>query len=294
MNRINPTPAWQLLGFEEELLRGVCRNLLVAQHLWWGKESLEDNPGQERETSPTIWGVPAQERESVGTIWGISAFAMASMGYEQLPEPFNDCVEVGRRLVAITKNYLFGLWRDKFSFLNEEYDSVKARAELKWSSAYRQGLAVALSLGDWGSADEFLKWPGADLRRDEGLDDQTFEDNLYQIWFASRLRDEPLERSITERKQVETGKKRRPKMLMAAADALLAGDRIKLADYLTAYLLNYRQKILRSNRPDSGVSLDATALWHLARRRNLGEVKIAEELMILVARPPSAKIRGHH
>lgn len=289
MNSINPTPAWQLLGFEEELLRGVCRNLLVTQHLWWGKESLEDNPGQERETSPTIWGVPAQERESVVTIWGISAFAMASMGYEQLPEPFNDCVEVGRRLVAITKNYLFGLWRDKFSFLNEEYDSAKARAELEWSSAYRQGLAVALSLGDWGSADEFLKWPGADLRRDEGLDDQTFEDNLYQIWFASRLREEPLEKSTTERKQIEAGKKLRPKMLMAATDALVAGDRIMLADYLTAYLKYYRQKMLRSNRPDSGVSLDATALWHLARRRNLGEVKIAEELMILVARPPSSQ-----
>ena len=85
---------------------------------------------QDRETSPAIWGVPAQELQSDGTIWGINAFAIASMGYDKLPEPFNDWVEVGKRLVAITKNYLFGSWRSKFSFLNEEYDSAKARTEL--------------------------------------------------------------------------------------------------------------------------------------------------------------------
>ena len=140
-------------------------------------------------------------------------------------------------------------------------------------------------MSDWPSVDRLLQWPAPDLRFDEGADERTPEDNAYQIWFASRLRGEPSEVSTAERNVIEVGIRRRPRMLLAAADSLLADDAVGLSAALTAYLRHYRQREIRINRVDFGVCLDATILWHLARRRSLGSVQIPEELLIMIARP---------
>ncbi len=84
---------------------------------------------------------------------------------------------------------------------------------------------------------------------------------------------------------IEGGTRRRPKMLLAAADALLAGDAEKLASALEVYLRHYRKNELELNRPDFGVCIDATVLWHFARRKGLGEIHLPDDLIILIARP---------
>ena len=74
-------------------------------------------------------------------------------------------------------------------------------------------------------------------------------------------------------------------MLLAAADALLANDASTLADALEKYLRHYRKNELRVNRVDFGICIDATTIWHLARRRGLGEVSLSAETAILIAKP---------
>jgi len=188
-------------------------------------------------------------------------------------------------LVAAVVHYFFGAWRERFHFLTQELDRASARAELPWRDNYRSGLAVALSLSDWSSADQLLQWPGPDLPWDEGTDDRTDEDNAYQIWLAVMLRGEPAHAVTPQRAMIERGTRRRPKMLLAAADALLAGDSAGLSKALSTYLQHYRKREMRPNRIDFGVCLDATAVWHSARRRDMGEVPLLGELMILIARP---------
>jgi hypothetical protein len=188
-------------------------------------------------------------------------------------------------MVAAVVHYFFGAWRERFRFLGEEFDRAKARTELPWSDYYRSGLSVALSLSDWTTADRILGWARPDLRIDEGTDDRTAADNSYQIWLASRLRGEPAGAVAAQRESIARGSRRRPKMLLRAAESLISGDAQGLSKSLSDHLRQYRDRQMRSNRVDFGVCLDATALWHLARRRDLGEILLPQELMILIARP---------
>ena len=313
MNDVDARAArWQSLGFETDYLDSVLPNMKAIAPLWW------DGPP----SSPN--DVDSWVDNSAR--WGMVAFAMGSMGYPRLPPPLHDWREAGRRMVAATVYYFYGPWRDRFRWLAEDLDRESARAKLPWSNNYRRGWAVALSLGDWASADKLLQWPGPDLPGDEGTDDRTAEDNAYQIWLASRLRGESEDGSSPQRKlmerptrrqskenlaaakalrqvktllpqtgaiadaagrreMIERGSRRRPKMLLAAADALLGGDAEALSEALAAYLRHYKQREIRPNRVDFGVCLDATTLWHLARRRGLGDVALPKVLETLIARP---------
>lgn len=204
------------------------------------------------------------------------------------------------------------------------FNREQARTRLPWSNAYRAGLALACAFGDWPAVDRFLEWPAPDLCRDEGTDDRTAEDNAYQIWLAMQLRSEPEEKTgsqrelaqqpkrregdfealkafrkvkdvlpgveaiasaAIQREMIERASRRRPKMLLAAADAMLAGNTTEFSKSLTAYLKHYRQRELQLQRVDTGISLDGMVLWHLARRRGMGEVSLPEDVMMLIARP---------
>lgn len=264
-------PAWQALEFARDDMDAIGRNMTLAYGSWW--------------TGPPASPDEVETWASDACREGMCVFAMGSIGYNGFGSPLNDWREVGRRVVAAVVHYFFGPWRDRFEFFGQELDREKARAELAWSSYYREGLAVAMSLSDWASADRLLEWPGADLRFDEGMDDRTREDNAYQIWLASRLRGESVAAAVPQRDLIESGSRRRPKMLLAAAEALLDGDATALGEALTMYLRQYRKQEMRPNRVDFGVCIDATILWHLARRRGLGEISLPSDVMILIARP---------
>jgi hypothetical protein len=168
----------------------------------------------------------------------------------------------------------------------------QARSKLKWISYYRTALMTALSLSDWKSADRLLEWPEPDLNNDEGLGENlTAEDNAYQIWLAMRLRGESGSEVDARRDLIARRSRQRPKLLALAADALFTGAPDQLAKTLADYLKFYRQREIGlgwdpgDRLVRDGISPDGTVLWHLARRRGLGEIKLPEELMIMVARP---------
>jgi hypothetical protein len=149
----------------------------------------------------------------------------------------------------------------------------------------RNALAVALCLGDDAATDRLLEWPGRDLGFDEGYWDRTRADNAYQIWLASRLRGEPAESTADLLEQALGSKRKRPKLLAATAQALLAGDSAGFTRSLTAYLRYYRTSELNPQLVRIAMSVEGTALWHLARRRGLEVGGIPEDLMLLIPRP---------
>jgi hypothetical protein len=143
---------------------------------------------------------------------------------------------------------------------------------------------MAVSLSDWKSVDKLLAWPGPDLKDDEGLDDRTKQDNLYQIWLAARLRGEPEDALAAVRRPIERGTRRRPKMLLAAADALFAGDAVGLSKALQKYLMHYRKNEFETRQVDLAICADANVLWHLARRRKLEEIELPADLALFIVR----------
>src|SRR5206468_2637923 len=87
------------------------------------------------------------------------------------------------------------------------------------------------------------------------------------------------------RARVERGTERRPKMLLAAADALFANDAPVLASALEKYLRRYRNKELDCLKVAQCVCVDANTLWHLARRRGLEEIPLPADVGLLIAKP---------
>lgn len=311
MNLHDEKPTWSLLGYDRDLLDRIAQNMYTMYGETWenGRPLGSDNV--------IYW--------MYDTLTGSrNIFAMGWLGYCVPKPPLNDWQAAGRRLVQASLYYFFGVWRDKFMWCQEEYNRQSSRSSLPWSNAYRAGLALACAFSDWSSADKLLEWPGPDLPPDEGTDDRTREDNAYQIWLAMRLRGESedtvgAQRDIAQRPQhreqdfsvlkafrdvkdvlpgveqiassaiqrelIQRGSRRRPKMLMAAADAMLADDSEEFSKTLGAYLKHYRQKELQLQRIDTGICLDGMVLWHLARRRGLKGVSIPEDLLMLIARP---------
>jgi len=214
----------------------------------------------------------------------MSVFAMGSLGYELNHPQLADWHAVGRRAVAAVVESFCGSWRKQFEWNSSEYDRKSSRAALPWISFYREGLTLAAALSDWKSVDRLLAWPGTDVKEDEGLDDRTPQDNLYQIWLAARLRGEPEAAVAKEHSRIEGSTRRRPKTLLAAADALLANDSVEFSKALQKYLRHYRKNEFDTRQIDLGICADANVLWHFARRRQLDEMELANDLALFLVR----------
>lgn len=272
MTTENDIPSWQRIGYQLAMLQQVEHNMEVTRLSWW----LETPP-----TAPNdVWSWAMNWTGS-----GMAVFALGSMGFQFTAKPLSDWRLVGRKLVAVALHYFYGGWRNGYIYDDEILDDAQARATLEWMGPYREGLAVAASLNDWNAVDRLLQWPAADLPTDEGYDERAKEDNAFHIWLASRLRSEPAESAAASRATVERGRRRGAKMLLAASDALFIGKPVILKTELESYIRHYRKSQWRENRPDFGVCLDATILWHLARRHDLGELALAEDVAIYIARP---------
>jgi hypothetical protein len=268
---VGDMPPWRALGFSAKELDAFVKSAIDTLDDWW--EGPKSTSGDDMES----WTF-------VATMWGLTVCALGSLEYDRKHPLLDDWHAVGRRAVAAAVKYFCGSWRKKFVRLDTEYDRASSRAALPWISYYREGLTMAASLGDWKSVDRLLAWPGPDLKNDEGLDDRTTQDNLYQIWLAARLRGEPEKAVAQERSRIERGTRRRPKMLLAAADALFAHDPMGLSKALEKYLRHYRKNEFDTRQVDLAICADANVLWHLARRRKLEGVELPADLALFVVR----------
>ena len=263
---------WESLGITRQYMEKVAQYNEMDLDRWW-----DGPPSNPDDVDDWIFDFYVK---------AVKVFAMASIGYPMPNPPLNDWREVGRRLVSASKYYFYGAWRDKFKSRRKEYDRQSARAKLDWIDGYRFGLVIALCLSDWESSDQLLQWPGPDLPYDEGVRELTEQDQAYHIWLASRLRSEPESASSQQRATIENGTRRRPKMLLAAADAMFAGDADSFLTALEKYLRHYKKREFITGRgTDFGFCIEASILWHLARRQKMELKPFAEDIDIFIPKP---------
>jgi hypothetical protein len=278
MNATSQWHLWESLGFSLGQVEAGAKNLADMNKDWL-------------KSPPTGHGGEIGSWVSTHGIFGRDLFLLGWMGHP-VPDPdLNDWRGIGRRIVSACLHYFFGDWRQNFLYYDDEgYGAVpcdlpRSRTRLPWLDAYCLGLALALCLGDEAATDRLLEWPDRDLRFDEGFLDKTRADNAYQIWLASRLRGESAESTADLLEQVLGSKRKRPKLLAAPAQALLAGDSAGFTRSLTSYLRYYRTSELNPRLVTTAMSNEGTALWHLARRRGLEVGKVPEDLMLMIPRP---------
>ncbi len=275
---------WEALGFVKQDLKARAKEVIAgfdAFKLWGCSPPPVDSP---HEVEHWTFGVHLEAS---------MLFAMGALGYTIDHPVLQDWREAGRQLVAAVSYYLFGPWKEMFRAQPKVANPFVEQAPrtLRWIDYYREALPIALSLNDWTSADRLLEFPGPDLRLDDGFNHRTAEDNAYHIWLALRLRGESGSEVDARRDLIARRSRPRPKLLALAADALFAGKPEQFAKTLTDYLKHYQEReIDLRRRPGErlvrdGICLDGTTLWHLARRRGLGEIQLPEELMIMIAQP---------
>jgi hypothetical protein len=263
---------WQKLGFPREILEGCARNLILLREQGTWSETPPTNPDDVE-----IWA---------GTIntWDLIAFSMQSMGYDALSKPFDNKREIATRITRASMEYFFGGWRTNFRRFGWcQMDHVQARRELPWSDIYRKGLAMAATIGAWNSVDRLMNWLAPDLKWDRGTDDRTRADNACHILLALRIQGAIPSAALPCRQLVEQSNRKRALLLLDCIDDLFSENVSRLATALAKYLRVYLAKEVTPNRPQSGVCLDATLIWHLARHRGMGELSLPGNLAILIA-----------
>jgi hypothetical protein len=278
MNATAQWHLWESLGFSLAEVEAGAKILADLDKDWL-------------KSPPTGHGREIERWVSPHVIFGKDLFLLGWMGHPVPEEDLNDWRGIGRRSVSACLHYFFGDWRQNFLYYDDEgYGAVpcdlpRSRTRLPWLDAYCLGLALALCLGDEAATDRLLEWPGRDLGFDEGYCDKTRADNAYQIWLASRLRGESAESTADLLEKALGSKRKRPKLLAATAQALLAGDSAGFTRSLTSYLRYYRTSELDPRRVTTAMSDEGTALWHLARRRGLEVGEIPADLMLMIPRP---------
>lgn len=266
---------WVRLGIEPKVVAAVLEGAVLNADLW-----LIDCPGSSPETNEKVEGWADNNELDCKRLFGLGC-----AGFTDFPPLLSDWRALARRLPAVAIEYFFGRWRDDFKrFGYDPFDRTRARHEMPWTNVYRGGLSIAASFSEWPAFDRLLEWPGLDLPFDEGVDDRTPEDCAFHVWLAMKLRGDATE-AEPQRQRIRSGSRRRPKMLLAIAEALFTGDVAAMQREMTTYLKYYIKNEFRPKQVDLAVARDANVLWHLARRRGVGEVTLPDDVAFLIGRP---------
>jgi hypothetical protein len=258
----------------ETAVDAVLNSLRTQQDLWLVDPPTPSSPGAEQ---TQFW---ASNNEN---------FCRYTLSFGQhnlrlLPPELANWREVIRRMGPVAVTYFFGAWRDAFlRFGYDPHDRARARQELPWTDVWRAGMALSAVASDWESLDRLTHWSGLELEHDEGSFDRTREDCAYLNWLGMTLRgDGPVAEPL--RTGIAGSSRRRAKMNVAMAEAVLGGDAANFAAQTTTYLRYYLKNELRPKQVELLHSPEATMLWHLARRRGMGEVALPDDVAFLIGR----------
>lgn len=216
-------------------------------------------------------------------------FVLMSLGFlEAIPSanPWSDWHETARQIGPHADAYFYGPQRDGYKeFPNDPPMSRgEARLKLDWIRVYRQWLLAALLVDDEPALTRILAWPAPDLPVDDDLGNLTAMDNKYHIYLAMRLRGEPEAKTAPLAAVIRTGKRPRAALLLDAADAALAADAQAFATILQQVLSDWRTKGYEPHRVDTAVSVEGSALWHIARRAGVMAPSLSDDLADMVLR----------
>ena len=285
-------PPWKALGFVRKDVEASARTAIS-----WFK-NFDGFSAPPRSPDKVVDWAPVHKWLFDIDLIALNTFGLGALGHTIEHPVLRDWREAGRQQVGATLYFFFGPWREKVRWHEHSFTSMstkvlnrkQTRTKLKWIHCYRHALMIASSLSDWDSADRLLAWPGPDLKED-GEFRFTAEDYAYQIWLAMRLRGESGSEVDARRDLIARRSRPRAKLLALAADALFAMDSKQFAKTLADQLEYYRKREIALHRDPGerlvwdGISFDGTVLWHLARRRGLGEIELPKDLMIMIARP---------
>jgi len=161
------------------------------------------------------------------------------------------------------------------------------RQELAWIDPYREGMLLALCLGDEKAIQSLASYPDMDVRLDEF--GYKREEALYYILLASLIRGRDLDSENVKGwvAAIERGRCRRAKLLLQAALDLFRDQADAFRKSFTTYMKHFRKSEFDRQVFIYCMSMDGSLLWNLAVRRGLELELLDLELMDLIITPAS-------
>ncbi len=260
----------QLTDEEREEFEQMVQRVLERVHKHWPFPDLPEY----RSTEPPIGRLDEQVVRSF-RIMGLHGYGVYQWKLGKLcaDDPHINCIP------RETVEYFFGKWQERhigtFYAKPDDWDNPiwgpvgpdRAKDDLlNWLDRYRAGLMWALVLDAEPELIAMLEWGIPTRKLDSMPGDWTVEDNF--VWFviSAFLRGEGLNRYPDLRDKIAGSSRKNPKILLGVAEAIDAGN----AGLVTKGIKELLKRHIRTVQTHpKQVSLDATILWHVARRRGM-------------------------
>jgi hypothetical protein len=207
--------------------------------------------------------------------------------------------EHGILLVEAVKDYLFGEWRDTYTEKRSIQDdrtpngrrqidlllgTEGCRREKKWMEQYCAGLVWALFLGLRDDVARLSQYPAMDCTDETELDmGRGDADKRYYILLSSVLRDGPVSSLDPGHvATIEGGRRKRPKLLLAALSRIVDGDADGFGECLHKLIKYHVKHVLPMPGLSNKLDLDASILYHAALLRGFTINNKQDDLMYLL------------
>lgn len=288
-------PRWKKIGYQEEF----CADVLKGT-----RDGIEQSDIELPLNSPKTGTSARLFRLVYPTV--ISVFRHLEVRVPK--DDLSDWEYRVREIPSFAVQYFHGPWRD--GFVNWDgptgeplYGSphltrgpltvVQCRQQLEWIDILRYGLLWSLFFDDESNLSKLIVWPDTDLREDEGIDDLTKADCDYYILLCKWLRGEMIDPKGPINKSICEASKKRPKLLLAVLEATIKDDSVAYGKAMLESLRHYQKVDFHTRAIHRSISMEATILWHIARRRCLTQPALPESLEHLILRhetlPPTSK-----
>ncbi len=208
----------------------------------------------------------------------------------------------GERLIGDVNDYLFGSWRDHYTVKRSVRDEATPRGwkqvdlvlgrdgcrrELEWMGQFRAGLLWSFCLNRPDEVLRMADYPSEDCTDESGLEcGRGAVDKCYYLVLSDVIRGRPDPLDPIRVGVIERGRRKRPKLLLAALRRILQRDPEGFLAALAACISHHRKEDLPRAGLANKLALDATILYHVGATLGL-PVRCSESdarLMLLLDR----------
>jgi hypothetical protein len=240
---------------------GLVPDSFTGETLEYYKEGLKDSFHVIKDT----YSVEDRKADSI-------FFSARICFYYYFTEEKENIDKYARPMLDYAIEYFFGEWRKSTPVDGNIGEELLKRSEL-WIRYFRESILWATVLGEWEKAREIAKYP------DELSMEADFESKEKKAWYivlAVYLREGGLQNARRYIRIIETGRKKREKLLLNVLRAIEKKDPEQFAKEFNKYLKYYKAYEFPKDLIPEKLAIDGTILFNLAREQGM-EVEFPQQ-----------------
>lgn len=205
--------------------------------------------------------------------------------------PINGSSAFVNRGVDRSIEYFFGDWWVPDESDAKALDKSRPDRALQWFGVLPNALFLCALTGRWDDAAKICSWIDSSIQLEYQFELTDYEHQMLYLCIVSSLRPEPLEGVEKMLEFVKKAKAKRPRLLCAVWEAVVARDQ-KAFDKALKQSVTHFLKVHAENVPNVcfWVALDESLLWLIAERNGLTFPVLPENLDAAIVRRQTVRL----